>query len=1012
MQLKLNFLIRTLLCLTLGIFTNNIRAQSNNITVNDELLYACKNMDTIRIEALIRAGANVNYTKAEGIPLTPLLVSSIMGDSDGVKLLLRNGAKPSSADDNTALSSACMFGFVDVIRLLVEGGATFDSDATECIHNLILKVPPELRWLLIYDIMEEGDGSDFPTIDDDEDLIQLSLSQEDRPYLEAIEYLLQKKFPPNLLNEEGSTALDVAIERKHIPFIQRLTAAGFVTKTQQFETADLAIFAAAQNNIPLLKSSLEADPTLLNRRGSTGQYAIIEAFRYRSVEAVKLLVSKSVLLDVTDSDSNNILHYASLWDFGDLNEQLLPALKNLVNQQNKEGFTPAMLAAVRGHEDLFKRMRHFTDFADSSFKMVVHDMLELNKRSAKDQLTNGQLWIVEYLLQKKVFIDGVRNYQSALQLAVHQLEPSGNNLGLIKALVDAATDSVELNSLAIEFAQGFDISFLQALGGKRINRGLLMNACVSQGKMEMVRWLLAQESSVENRNKRFHDALAHAILENNIIATRLLLEAGIDPNLKNPYGYRPLDYAILKEDDQLCLLLIEHGALLEEVQLNSEVVARLSNSNSSNMKLVFGVMMLKNQLVPEEVAKLAVYPSAVEQEIARFEQNQQSEPQPQKLKLDQQPRFWDIFPYTGSGTGGWYSNHAYYSHKQDVPYWVMEKQQAWKESRINVDVSDFGHLPAFDFGSAGSTQARKLKTSFEGSVVIPGCTYDPARPICYPGVTISNNYFSNEPVIVKQPGQSEVIINPGNERFFDRSAGELTVDYKGIKERDIHINLRILTNIGPMISINPDTKMAARLQTYSRLNEVRKRIQGGGLSASELRGLNTEAYMLALIAVEQGYNSEAQSQIVRVVDELNKVEHNISKLYQLLFNGRAATEKDKVLWLVRTIIQTGNLSSPYQESFRNFQTRLSSLTDEASINQLVSRLLQEEIFVAIERRIFELQFLMLEAAQFLNIAELEHRIDYVHINFKNKLLINPTQMIINEADLNGKGTRILSAFKN
>jgi len=71
------------------------------------------------IEALLGAGADVEPPKEVRVRNAPLVLASMSGDLENVKLLLSRGAKPSES----ALAQAVTFGYPDVVRTLIAAGA-------------------------------------------------------------------------------------------------------------------------------------------------------------------------------------------------------------------------------------------------------------------------------------------------------------------------------------------------------------------------------------------------------------------------------------------------------------------------------------------------------------------------------------------------------------------------------------------------------------------------------------------------------------------------------------------------------------------------------------------------------------------------------------------------------------------------------------------------------------------------------------------------------------------------
>jgi ankyrin repeat protein len=95
------------------------------------------------IEALIRAGAEVQPAGDIRVRNTPLMFASMTGDLTNVKLLLSSGAQPSEK----ALSQAVTFGYLETVRTLIEAGADtglVDGSGVNLLHWAAITGRPAL----------------------------------------------------------------------------------------------------------------------------------------------------------------------------------------------------------------------------------------------------------------------------------------------------------------------------------------------------------------------------------------------------------------------------------------------------------------------------------------------------------------------------------------------------------------------------------------------------------------------------------------------------------------------------------------------------------------------------------------------------------------------------------------------------------------------------------------------------------------------------------------------------
>lgn len=98
----------------------------------DALTVAAGSRDThASIEALLSAGADANPPDGGRVKNPPLLLASMTGDVVNVKLLLAHGARPGAA-----LAQAVTFGYPEVVRTLIEAGASATMTESSGINLL------------------------------------------------------------------------------------------------------------------------------------------------------------------------------------------------------------------------------------------------------------------------------------------------------------------------------------------------------------------------------------------------------------------------------------------------------------------------------------------------------------------------------------------------------------------------------------------------------------------------------------------------------------------------------------------------------------------------------------------------------------------------------------------------------------------------------------------------------------------------------------------------------------
>jgi ankyrin repeat protein len=95
------------------------------------------------LRVLLAAGAEAQPPESVRVRNSPLVLASMTGDFENIKLLLENGARP----EEKALAEAVTFGYPDVVRALIQGGANagiVENSGINLLHWATIANRPQL----------------------------------------------------------------------------------------------------------------------------------------------------------------------------------------------------------------------------------------------------------------------------------------------------------------------------------------------------------------------------------------------------------------------------------------------------------------------------------------------------------------------------------------------------------------------------------------------------------------------------------------------------------------------------------------------------------------------------------------------------------------------------------------------------------------------------------------------------------------------------------------------------
>ncbi|KAI5615152.1 ankyrin repeat and SOCS box protein 2-like [Silurus asotus] len=340
-------------------------------------------------------------------------------------------------------------------------------------------------------------------------------------------------------------------------------------------TEDQLLSAVCGGDVRKVRKILDGEksPRDLLRADADGWTVIHEASYYGQAECLKLLLTACATRNVRmvhlllrhGADVNQRCFDGWTALHGSVSQEALEICELLVEHgakifsRNIYGVTPLFLAAQCGHLELL----HFLIHSGADVNTEAQDGATALYEACRNHHTHA----VELLLSHGA--DANRPGKDGL-LPLHMAARHGNH-GIISKLLPI-TEASELRR------SGISPLHLSAESDEDHALELLIHAGFD------VNFLLSRSRSCLYEDRRV-SVLYFAVHNRNLEATRMLLEAGADPNL-DPFNVLLL--AVRQGDVHMATLLLEHGA-----NVNASLPTRPSNFPACLMLSVWNMAMIK-----------------------------------------------------------------------------------------------------------------------------------------------------------------------------------------------------------------------------------------------------------------------------------------------------------------------------------------------------------------------------------------------------------------------------------
>ena len=536
------------------------------------------------VELLLLHGADVHSQTLFG---TPLHLASLFGDIDIVRALLDNGATVDANDiyQQTPLHNAATNGRIEVVACLLHRGANPNIQYEDLETPLHIASRNGID--MVKTLLEKG-----ATIDATNEYQQtpLHIAAAEEGKIEVLAHLLHKGANPNAQDINLRTPLHFASANSNIDKIKALLEKGAtIDATDKYQRTPLHM-AARKGRIDMLVYLLHkgANPNAQDIDLGTPLHS---ASANSSIDEVKALLEKGATIDATDKYQLTPLHIIAAAIEGRIEVLTYFLHKNAnPNAQDINLRTPLHFASANSNIDKIKALLEKGATLDANDKYQqtpleiaasegeINVVAYLLQRGADPNVQNIELAtplhyasandVVEALLEKGAIIDANDKYQ---QTPLHNAARDGR-IDVLAYLLQRGANPNAQNvdgwtplCIAAEVDQvGAITTLLEQSADVNINAQTSigftpLGIAISKDNTEIARLLIDRGADI-NTQSEGQTPLGVAVLYKYIEIARLLIDRGADINVRNEYGETPMNFAIQRSTDEFVDELIQSGA--------------------------------------------------------------------------------------------------------------------------------------------------------------------------------------------------------------------------------------------------------------------------------------------------------------------------------------------------------------------------------------------------------------------------------------------------------------------
>ncbi len=266
---------------------------------------------------LIKDKRRANYinTLSDNYNNSPLILASMVGFKDIIRMLINNGAiiDQQNNEKQTALIAAVQSNNIDILEILISNGANINLQDNLGFTALIYAAK-EGKADMVKTLLRNGANPNITNYNITTALIYAAKNG----HKEIVEMLLKAKVNVNVINSYGVTALINAAINPHTEIIQMLINNGANVNIQDHNGLTVLMYAIDKNHENIVDQILKNVHVNIDIQNNNGDTALIIAVNNRNTRIVEKLLMANADINIKNKENKSAKDIAQEKDYQEI----------------------------------------------------------------------------------------------------------------------------------------------------------------------------------------------------------------------------------------------------------------------------------------------------------------------------------------------------------------------------------------------------------------------------------------------------------------------------------------------------------------------------------------------------------------------------------------------------------------------------------------------------------------------------------------------------------------------